>query len=333
MTVGISVFGSGRMGAIHARNVAKLAGAELISIMNPEPALAADLAAELSVPVVSDPQAAVADSRVQAVIICTPTSTHLELIEIAARAGKAVMCEKPIDLNLDRVDAALEVIASTATTFMISFNRRFDPGVAALAKEVRAGGIGRLNMLSLTSRDPAPPPLDYVRNSGGYFADSTIHDIDLACWITGELPEEVFATGSCIIDPAIGEAGDIDTSMTVLKMPSGALVHVNNSRKSVYGFDQRIEAFGSAGMLQTVNQHNDNVLRTTAADFGAQAPLKYFFLERYAESFALSLKEFVAAVTEGRPASATEVDGRNALIIARACEQARKEGRVIRPVY
>lgn len=331
--IGISVFGSGRMGAIHARNVTRLPGARLVSIMNPETELAAALAAELGVPVVADPALAVADPAVQAVIICTPTSTHLELIETAARAGKAVMCEKPIDLNLDRVNQAVEVVQDMGARFMISFNRRFDPGVAALARALRAGEIGKLNMLSLTSRDPAPPPLDYVRNSGGYFADSTIHDIDLACWLTGELPIEVFATGSCIVDPAIGEAGDIDTAMTVLKMPSGALVHINNSRKSVYGFDQRVEAFGAEGMLQTANQHDDNVLRTGAKGWGQQAPLKYFFLERYAESFALALAEFVAAVVENRAASATEIDGRNALIIARACEQARQEGRVIRPAY
>lgn len=333
MTVGISVFGSGRIGVIHARNAARTAGARLVSIMNPEPHLAAALAAELGVPVVASPAEALADPAVGAVIICTPTSTHVELIEAAARAGKAVMCEKPLDLSLDRVDRAMGVLDETGVAFMLSFNRRFDPGVAALKVAVAGGEVGQLHMLSLTSRDPAPPPIEYVRQSGGYFADSTIHDIDLACWITGELPVEVYATGSCLVDPAIGAEGDCDTAMTVLKMPSGVLVHVNNSRRAVYGFDQRIEAFGSGGMIQTVNQHNDNLLRTGPAGFGQHSPLKHFFLERYEASFAIALAEFVGAVQERRAPSATQTDGRNALVIARACEQSRREGKAIRPDY
>lgn len=333
MTLGISVFGSGRIGVIHARNAARAVGARLVSIMNPEPHLAQPIAAELGVPVVASKAEALSDPAVDAVIICTPTSTHVELIEAAARAGKAIMCEKPLDLSLDRVDRAMGVLSETGARFMLSFNRRFDPGVMALKAAVAGGEVGQLNMLSLTSRDPAPPPIDYVRQSGGYFADSTIHDIDLACWITGELPETVYATGSCLVDPAIGAAGDCDTAMTVLKMPSGVLVHVNNSRRAVYGFDQRIEAFGSGGMVQTVNQHDDNLLRSSGDGFGQQSRLKHFFLERYEASFAIALAEFVAAVRQGRAPSVTQMDGRNALIIARACEQSRREGHAIQPTF
>lgn len=333
MTIGISVFGSGRIGVIHARNAAKAAGARLVSIMNPDHALAQPLADELGVPVVESAEQALSDPAVDAVIICTPTSTHVELIEQAARAGRAVMCEKPLDLAIDRVDRAMAVLEETGTPFMLSFNRRFDPGVAALRAAVEAGEVGALNMLSLTSRDPAPPPIDYVRQSGGYFADSTIHDIDLACWITGELPVEVHAAGSCLVDPAIGAEGDCDTAMTTLKMPSGVLVHINNSRRAVYGFDQRIEAFGSGGMVQTANQHNDNLLRTTAEGFARQSPLKHFFLERYEASFAHALDEFVSALRERRAPSATQRDGRNALVIARACEESRTTGRVVRPQF
>lgn len=333
MTLGISVFGSGRIGVIHARNAAKAAGAHLVNIMNPEPHLAEGLAAELNVPVVPSVEAALADPAVGAVIICTPTSTHVELIEAAAAAGKAIMCEKPLDLSLERVDRAVKVLDQTKVPFMLSFNRRFDPGVSALRAAVHGGEVGKLNMLSLTSRDPSPPPIEYVKQSGGYFADSTIHDIDLACWITGELPVEIYATGSCLVDSQIGAVGDCDTAMTVMKMPSGILVHVNNSRRAVYGFDQRIEAFGSGGMIQTVNQHNDNLLRTNDKGFAQQALLKHFFLERYETSFALALAEFIAAVREGRSPSATQRDGRNALIIAQACEQSRSSGRSIKPQF
>lgn len=176
MTIGISVFGSGRIGVIHARNVARAAGARLVSIMNPNRALAQPLAEELGVPVVASAQEALSDPAVHAVIICTPTSTHVELIEEAARAGRAIMCEKPLDLAIERVDRAMAVLEETGVPFMLSFNRRFDPGVAALRSAVEAGEVGDLNMLSLTSRDPAPPPIAYVRQSGGYFADSTIHE-------------------------------------------------------------------------------------------------------------------------------------------------------------
>ncbi|MGB8623264.1 MAG: Gfo/Idh/MocA family oxidoreductase, partial [Paracoccaceae bacterium] len=201
-------------------------------------------------------------------------------------------------------------------------------------QEAVAGGeVGDLHLLMLTSRDPGPPPVSYIKSSGGYWADSTIHDIDLACWISGERPVEVFATGSCLVEPEIGAAGDVDTSMTVLRMPSGCLVHVNNSRRAVYGFDQRIEAFGNAGMIQTANRHEDNLLRWDGARTLAHSPLEHFFLERYAASFRHAIDEFLAAVSEGREPSSTAAHGRQALAIALACETARREGRTVKPDY
>ncbi|MYH56806.1 MAG: inositol 2-dehydrogenase, partial [Boseongicola sp. SB0675_bin_26] len=188
-------------------------------------------------------------------------------------------------------------------------------------------------MLMSWSREPAPPPIDYVRASGGYFLDATIHDIDLLCWIAGERPVEVYATGSCKFDPAIGAEGDVDLTMTVLKMPSGALVHVNNSRACAYGFDQRLEAFGTKGMLQTKNHRDDNLVRWDGQRTDARATLKHFFLERYDASFYHALDEFQAAIQEGRPPSVTEEDGRTALAIALACDRSRREGLAVMPDY
>lgn len=331
--LGVSIIGSGRMGYIYAQNVARCPDAELVSIINPNFASADKLSAEFGGIAMANIKEALEDPNVDAVIITTPTSSHLELIEFAARAGKAILCEKPLDLSINRVDACDAVLVETGVPFMLAFNRRFDPGVAAFRNAVKDGEVGKLQILMSTSRDPGPPPASYVKTSGGYFVDSTIHDIDLACWISQEQPVEVFAIGSCMVDPAIGAEGDVDTSMTVLKMPSGCLVHVNNSRKSVYGFDQRLEAFGSGGMVQTTNRNEDNLLRTTPDGVGLQAPLMHFFLERYAASFVNVVAEFVSALSEQRPPSVTQVDGRRALAVSLACERSRHEGRAIKPDY
>lgn len=330
---GISVFGSGRMGEIFAANVAAHPEARLVSVMNPNLPSAQKLTDRFGGRPVGDPEEALADAEVDAVIISTPTTTHLEYIEMAAKAGKPILCEKPLDLSLERTDRCLEVLNAHPVLFMLGFNRRFDPQNSALQRAVRGGEIGKLTFLMSTSREPAPPPISYVKTSGGYFADATIHDIDLICWIAGERPEEVFATGSCMVDPEIGALGDLDTTMTVLKMPSGALAHVNNCRRNVYGFDQRLEAFGSEGMIQTANQRDDDLIRWDGRRTDAKAPLKHFFLERYEASFRHELQEFLDALKERRRPSATEADGRAALAIALACERSRKEGRAVTPEY
>ncbi|MEX1663537.1 inositol 2-dehydrogenase [Thioclava sp. 15-R06ZXC-3] len=331
--IGVTIFGSGRMGAIYAAALASSAHARLVSVVNPNLSSAERLVAQHGGVALRDPDAALADPSVDAVIITTPTDTHLEFIQRAVSAGKAILCEKPLDLSLDRVDACVDLITESDVAFMLGFNRRFDPGVGALREAVDAGDVGKLNILMLTSRDPAPPPLSYIRTSGGYWADSTVHDIDLACWIAGEQPVKVFATGSCLVDPGIGEAGDVDTSMTILKMPSGCLVHINNSRRAVYGFDQRIEAFGDAGMIQAANLHEDNLLHWDSKRTKAKAPLEHFFLERYARSFQLALEAFVLAVGENNPPTPTASDGHRALAIALACEDSRRRGCWVRPQY
>jgi myo-inositol 2-dehydrogenase/D-chiro-inositol 1-dehydrogenase len=331
--LGIALLGSGRMAHVYGPKINAHPNLQLVCVFNPNLASAQNVARLYGGQVVDDLNMALTNPDVDAVVIATPTNTHLEYIEACARIGKPVYCEKPLDLNLERVDKCLEILETNPIAFMLGFNRRFDPQVSSLQKAVQSGEIGELNFLMSTSREPSPPSIDYVKNSGGYFIDATIHDIDLICWITGERPSEVFASGSCMVDPEIGKAGDFDTTMTILKMPSGCLCHINNCRRSVYGFDQRIEAFGSKGMLQTTNQRDDDLIRSDGNRTAAKAPLKHFFLERYDASFYHALDEFHDAVVSNRKPSATEHDGRAALAIALACARSSRDGLSISVEY
>src|SRR4051812_42555363 len=259
----IALIGAGRIGQIHARNIARHPGAHLrwISDVNRDAARA--LAKELGAEATGDAGHAIKDPAVKAVAICSSTDTHAEMIEIAAKAGKAIFCEKPIDLSLERVDRCLETVRKAGVTMMIGFNRRFDASFAAVHEGIRSGKIGKLETLIITSRDPGPPPIGYIKVSGGLFRDMMIHDFDMATWLLGEVPTEVYATASNLVDPEIGKAGDIDTAMVVLKTKSGCIAQISNSRRAVYGYDQRIEAFGSKGMLQAGDQG-----ATTGSFFG-----------------------------------------------------------------
>ncbi len=332
-TLGLALMGTGRMAHVYGPKINAHPGLRLEVIYNPRIASATKATDQYGGRAMDDLDAALADPAVDAVIIATPTTTHVDYIEAAARAGKAIYCEKPLDQSLDRVDRAMTALRDHPVPFMLGFNRRFDPDNGMLREAVKAGEIGRLNMLMSWSREPSPPPIDYVRASGGYFVDATIHDIDLLCWIAGERPSEVLAAGSCMFDKQIGAEGDFDMTMTTLKMPSGALVHINNSRACAYGFDQRLEAFGDDGMLQTLNHRDDNLVRWDKQRTVAREPLKHFFLERYDQSFYNALDEFHSAVTTGRSPSATAEDGRAALAIALACARSAKTGQVVAPDY
>jgi len=323
------LFGSGRMGELFSNILVSNPDAELSAVINPNLTSAHKLVDKFGGRAFSSLEDCLEQITVDAAIICSPTNTHLEIISQVARAGIAMLCEKPIDLSLERVDECIKLVEQNQVPFAVGFNRRFDPTVAALKKRLDRGDLGRLNMLMLTSRDPAPPPLDYIRRSGGYFCDSTIHDIDLACWLTGESPVEVFAIASCLVDSEIGDVGDVDTAMTTLKMPSGTLCNINNSRRACYGFDQRIEAFGERGMLQTENQRDVQLKEFTGHVTDARPTLKYFFLERYAESFEAEVASFIDNYRLGQAPGPTAVDGRRALAIAQACEVSRKEGRSV----
>ena len=332
-TLGLALLGSGRMAHVYGPKINAHPGLRLEVVFNPNIASAQRAASVYGGMASGDLDAVLTKPEVDAVIIATPTNTHLEYIQAAAKAGKPIYCEKPLDQTLERVDACLATLKAHPVPFMLGFNRRFDPDNAAVRQAVVNGDLGEVNMLMSTSREPSPPPIEYVRASGGYFLDAQIHDIDLLCWIAGERPEKVFAAGSCVFDEQIGGEGDVDLAMTTLMMPSGALAHINNSRACVYGFDQRLEVFGTKGMVQTSNQRDDPLIRWTGERTEAKAPLKHFFLERYDASFFHALDEFYRAVIEARAPSATEHDGRAALAIALACAQSRVSGESVRPHY
>ena len=332
-TLGLALMGTGRMAHVYGPKINAHPGLRLEVVYNPRMSSATKAAGQYGGRAMDDLDVVLADAAVDAVVIATPTDTHVEYIEAAARAGKPIYCEKPLDQSLERVDRAMVALDANPVPFMLGFNRRFDPDNAALREVVTKGEVGRLNMLMSWSREPSPPPIDYVRASGGYFVDATIHDIDLLCWIAGERPVEVMATGTCMFDDQIGAEGDFDMTMTTLKMPSGALVHINNSRACAYGFDQRLEAFGDNGMVQTLNHRNDNLVRWDDHRTVAREPLKHFFLERYDQSFYNALDEFHQAVTSDRAPSATAEDGRAALAIALACTQSAKSRKAVKPNY
>ena len=310
----IAVIGAGRIGRIHARNVAAHPGARLAGISDPHAPSAEALAAACGTAVISLDEAFTAD----AVLIGSPTTTHADYIERAARAGKHVFCEKPIDLSAARVRECLATVQAAGTTLMVGFNRRFDANFGNLKARIDAGDIGALEQLVITSRDPGPPPVSYIQTSGGLFRDMMIHDLDLARFILGEEPVELYAAASVLVDPAIGEAGDVDSAMVTLKTASGKLCQINNSRRATYGYDQRVDAHGSKGLLRA-----GNLTATTE-------PALPFFLERYAAAYRAELNTFIDAVNAGTAPAPSGDDGLKALLLADAATESAKTGKAIR---
>ena len=315
-----ALLGCGRIGAVHAETLASLPGVQLATVYDPAHNAARAIAERFGC--VRASSAGEAISAADAVLIATSTSTHADLIEQAALLGKAVFCEKPIDLSLDRVKACRAAIAGCAVPIQIGFNRRFDPGHAAARQALRAGEIGTLEQVVITSRDPAPPPRAYLAGSGGLFRDMMIHDFDLARFMLDDEPVEVFAVGSALIDPAIGpEFGDVDSAMVVMRTAAGKLCHISNARRAVYGYDQRIELLGSAGMLISGNRRPHELMRFAAASTEAAEPYLNFFIERYAAAYAAEISAFVAAIRGQAPVQATFDDGYRALVLAEAAIQ------------
>jgi myo-inositol 2-dehydrogenase/D-chiro-inositol 1-dehydrogenase len=312
-------FGAGRIGAIHAANIARHPDARLRMVVDVDPSAAEKLASRHGAAIATQ-ASALADPSVDAVVIASSTDTHADLVEAAARAGKAVFCEKPLDLDRRRAEACLAVVAECGVPLMVGFNRRFDPHFARLERELRDGRIGRVELLSITSRDPSPPPIAYVRVSGGLFRDMMIHDFDMARWLLGEEPVQIFAAASVLTDPAIGEAGDVDTAVVTLRTGSGALCQISNSRRAVYGYDQRIEILGSKGALRADNVAESTVTFAGADGIVSDKPLP-FFLERYAEAYRSELDHFVEALTRGTPPVPGGSDGVKALALADAALQ------------
>lgn len=322
----IAVIGAGRIGRIHARNVAALRRARLVGIADPDAAAAAALAEACGSRVVDLDEAFAA----QAVLIASPTPTHAAFIERAAASGRAVFCEKPIDLDAARAEACVAMAERAGIPLMIGFNRRFDPHFAALKGALDEGAIGALEVLSITSRDPSPPPPAYVATSGGLFRDMAIHDLDMARFLLGEPVVEVFAAASCLVDPAIGVAGDVDTALITLRTASGRLCSISNSRRASYGYDQRIEAHGAAGMLRAGNVPLTMLERAGAGGF-TTAVAQPFFLERYADAYRLELDAFVSAVEAGTAPRPDGRDGLAALLLADAAAESLRSGRAVRP--
>jgi len=324
-------FGAGRIGTIHAGNIARHPGARLLHVVDVNEEAAAQLAKQHDARV-STGDAALADPAVDAVLIASSTDTHAALIEASARAGKAVFCEKPIDLDIARVEACLAVVEKTGIALMVGFNRRFDPNFAKLHGQLRGGRIGRLEMLAITSRDPGPPPLSYVKVSGGLFRDMMIHDLDMARWLLAEEPVEIFAAASCLVDPAIGAAGDVDSAVVTLKTASGALCQISNSRRASYGYDQRIEAHGEKGMLRAGNLVESTLEYSGGDGIVGEKPL-HFFLERYAAAYRSELDHFIAAVAGKMTPPTSGADGLRALVLADAAVESVKTGRAVMVKY
>jgi len=327
--VGFAILGCGRIGRMHARNIQAHPRAKLVALYDVAGQAAAETSAELHVTQAQSVEAVLTNPRVQAVFIASSTGTHVELIASSVRAGKAVLCEKPIDLDIARVDACWRDIADLAPMVMIGFNRRFDPSFRALRDRVAAGEIGRVEQVVITSRDPSPPPARYAAASGGLFRDMTIHDFDMARYLAGDIVE-VQAMGANLIDPEIREQGDIDGAMLVMRAASGALVHVNNSRRCAYGYDQRIEVFGAAGMLQAHNQHGTTVEAWSRERTRALDPVQDFFVARYADAYRAELEHFIGCVETGTAPLAGFAEGREALRLADAALQSMASGCTVR---
>jgi myo-inositol 2-dehydrogenase/D-chiro-inositol 1-dehydrogenase len=325
------VIGAGRIGKLHAENlVTQVAGAEVVVIADVDLEAAERTAARLRIPrVARDYEEILADETVQAVAICSSTDTHARIIEQAAAAGKHIFCEKPIDFDLARIDRALAAVAQAGVKLQIGFNRRFDPNFCKVRELVAAGKIGDPHILRITSRDPVPPPLDYVKVSGGIFLDMTIHDFDMARYLMGSEVSQIFVAAGVMVDEAIGAAGDVDTAVITLWFENGAIGTIDNSRQAVYGYDQRVEMFGSEGMVRVGNNTPDTHEYSSRAGVMSAKPV-YFFLERYTESFVAEMQAFVASIRDDTPPLVSGMDGRIPVVMGLAASKSYEQNRPVR---
>ncbi len=327
----VAVIGAGRIGKMHIEHLTlHIPEADLIVVSDVNVEAARSVATQFNVPtVVADYKEVLADPEIEAVIICSATDTHAQISGEAAIAGKHVFCEKPIDFDLRRIDRTLRVIEKAGVKFQVGFNRRFDPSFRRVREIVASGKIGEPHILRITSRDPEPPPISYVKVSGGIFLDMTIHDFDMACYLIGSEVTEVYAAGGVMVDPQIGEAGDIDTAVITLRFANGAIGTIDNSRKAVYGYDQRVEVFGSEGMATAANPRVDT--HTLSNGDGVHTSLlPFFFIERYREAYITELREFLACIQNDTPPLVTGNDGRIPVVIGLAALKSYQENRPVR---
>ena len=320
----VGLLGAGRIAGVHATAITSHPQSELTAVSDFYPEAAEKLAAQYGA-VARSTDEIIADPEIEAVLIATSTDTHSDLMEAATRAGKAVLCEKPVDLSLERARACQNVVDATGRPVMIGFNRRFDTNFGALKQALTAGEIGKAELLSITSFDPAPPPVAYIKVSGGIFRDMMIHDFDMANFVMGSAPVSITATASSIVDPEIGVAGDFDTAIVTLHYARGELAVIKNSRRAVYGYDQRVELLGSKGLLQAQNMLENTVVKSGIHGVTGAKPT-YFFLERYMQAYKAEWSAFVAAITEGAALPVTLSDGVLALAMAEAATKSAKTG-------
>jgi myo-inositol 2-dehydrogenase/D-chiro-inositol 1-dehydrogenase len=325
----VGVIGTGRIGAMHAELLAHdVEGAALAAVHDPDAATAARVAAELGVDAVGDVDALLRRDDVDAVAICSSTDTHADLMVAAAVAGKPIFVEKPVSLDLAELDRALAAVERAGVPLQVGINRRFDPAHQAVHQAVASGAIGQPHIVRISSRDPHPPPLEYARRSGGIFLDMTIHDFDMARYVTGSEVAEVFARGAVRIQPELEAFGDVDTAVVTLVHDNGCLTVIDNSRQAVYGYDQRVEAFGDAGAAASENPPTHTAVVRDAN--GTRGPLlPHFFLERYLVSYVVAWRAFVDAVRRGVPPPVGGLDGRAPLVIGLAAWRSLREGRPV----
>jgi myo-inositol 2-dehydrogenase/D-chiro-inositol 1-dehydrogenase len=323
----VALFGAGRIGKIHAGNLAAQPGVKLKYVVDVSAPAAAELAQRYAAGV-AEADTALRDSTVSAVVIASSTDTHADLIMRAAAAGKAIFCEKPVDLALERARACVSAVSKARVLCMIGFQRRFDPTFSAVKQRLDAGEIGNPEMLIITSRDPGPPPVSYIKVSGGIFKDMLIHDFDVFRWVLEDEAQSVFATGSCLVDAAIGAAGDVDSTAVSIRTRGGRLCQINTSRRASYGYDQRFEVLGSKGLLQARNHTPTQVVVQTAAGVCEDKP-EHFFLERYRSAYANEMSHFFDALTRAKPVRTTLEDGVKALELAEAATRSWREGGLV----
>jgi myo-inositol 2-dehydrogenase/D-chiro-inositol 1-dehydrogenase len=328
--INVGVIGAGRIGKLHTENLAyRVPDANVLAIADVFLEAAEKCAADFQIPsAVQDYREIMENPDIEAVMICSSTDTHARMIEEAAAAGKHIFCEKPIDFDLDRIDKALEAVDKAGVKLQVGFNRRFDPNFKRVHEVVAAGEIGTPHILRITSRDPEPPPIEYIKVSGGIFLDMTIHDFDMARYLIGNEVSEIYAAGGVMVDPEIGQAGDIDTAVITLRFENGTIGAIDNSRRAVYGYDQRVEVFGSEGMVAVSNNTPDTAVYSNAEGVHSSLPL-FFFVERYTESYIAEMREFIECIQQDKTPSVTGIDGRIPVVMGYAAIKSYEENRPV----
>ncbi len=328
--IGVGVIGAGRIGRLHIEHLAQsIPEVELIAICSLDAVGIESLTKQFNIPKTTiDYTALLADPRIDAVLVASSTDTHVEISQAAAKAGKHVFCEKPISLDLEQIDETLAIVEKAGVKFQVGFNRRFDASFARIREAVASGEIGEPHIMRITSRDPSPPPIEYVKVSGGIFLDMTIHDFDMARYLIGDEVVEVYAIGGVRVDPKIGEAGDIDTTVITLRFQNEVIATIDNSREAVYGYDQRVEVFGSKGMVTAANPPTNTVTFSGSEGSHAASP-PYFFVERYKAAFLSELQAFFACIQEGTPPPVTGEDGKAPVVMGFAALKSLRENRPV----